>query len=66
VQGEQGFYLVGLELSGILKAKFRQLIGEHEAQPQEVEVVMGRKLKVYSLCMACSLEVLKAITDVIF
>lgn len=44
--GEQGFYLVGLELSGILKAKFQQLIGQHEAQPQEVEVVMGRKLKV--------------------
>lgn len=44
--GEQGFYLIGLDMSGLLKAKFQQLIGEHQAQPQEVEVVMGRKLQV--------------------
>ncbi|XP_021854159.1 uncharacterized protein [Spinacia oleracea] len=44
--GEQGFYLVGLDMSGLLKVKFHQLIGDHQAQPQEVEVVMGRKLKV--------------------
>lgn len=44
--GEEGFYLVGQDLTRILKAKFQHLIGEHEAQPQEVEVVMGRKLKV--------------------
>ncbi|CAO2823057.1 unnamed protein product [Amaranthus hypochondriacus] len=44
--GEQGFYLIGLDMSGLLKAKFQQLIGEHEGQPQEVEVVMGRKLQV--------------------
>uniref|UniRef100_A0A803MFH3 AFG1-like ATPase family protein n=1 Tax=Chenopodium quinoa TaxID=63459 RepID=A0A803MFH3_CHEQI len=44
--GEQGFYLIGLDMSGLLKVKFQQLIGEHQPQPQEVEVVMGRKLQV--------------------
>ncbi|KAK9697476.1 hypothetical protein RND81_08G040100 [Saponaria officinalis] len=44
--GEQGFYLVGLDLSGVLKATFQQLVGEHKPRPQEVEVVMGRKLRV--------------------
>ncbi|XP_021731407.1 AFG1-like ATPase isoform X1 [Chenopodium quinoa] len=44
--GEQGFYLVGLDMSGLLKVKFQQLIGEHQPHPQEVEVVMGRKLQV--------------------
>ncbi|KAI3446695.1 hypothetical protein Pfo_003360 [Paulownia fortunei] len=43
---EQGFYFVGKHLSGLLKQKFQQLIGEHVAVPQEVEVVMGRKLQV--------------------
>lgn len=46
--GEQGFYLVGTDLSGFLKEKFQQLIGEGTATPtpQEVEVVMGRTLHV--------------------
>ncbi|XP_048426669.1 AFG1-like ATPase isoform X1 [Pyrus x bretschneideri] len=43
---EQGFYFVGKDLSGFLKQSFQQLIGEHEAVPQEAEVVMGRTLKV--------------------
>ncbi|XP_073278565.1 uncharacterized protein [Primulina huaijiensis] len=43
---QQGFYFVGLHLSSILKQKFEQLIGEQVAVPQEVEVVMGRKLQV--------------------
>ncbi|XP_058113952.1 uncharacterized protein LOC131256885 isoform X2 [Magnolia sinica] len=43
---EQGFYFVGLEYSGLLKKKFQQLIGQHVASPQVVEVVMGRKLQV--------------------
>ncbi|XP_008223582.1 PREDICTED: lactation elevated protein 1 [Prunus mume] len=43
---EQGFYFVGKDLSGFLIQKFQQLIGEHEAGPQEAEVVMGRTLKV--------------------
>ncbi|KAK7265339.1 hypothetical protein RJT34_32958 [Clitoria ternatea] len=44
--GEQGFYLVGRDLSGFLKQMFQQLIGEGTPTPQEVEVKMGRKLHV--------------------
>lgn len=44
--GGQGFYLVGSDSSGFLKKKFQQLIGEGTPTPQEVEVVMGRKLHV--------------------
>ncbi|KAF5461285.1 hypothetical protein F2P56_017398 [Juglans regia] len=43
---EQGFYFIGKDLSGILKQKFQQLIADHTASPQEVEVVMGRTLQV--------------------
>ncbi|XP_050130579.1 uncharacterized protein LOC126607150 isoform X3 [Malus sylvestris] len=46
LKAEQGFYFVGKDLSGFLKQSFQQLIGEHEAVPQEAEVVMGRTLKV--------------------
>ncbi|KAL5713781.1 peroxisome-assembly ATPase [Ranunculus cassubicifolius] len=42
----QGFYLVGEKSSQVLKETFQQLIGGHRAYPQEVEVVMGRKLLV--------------------
>ncbi|RXH70835.1 hypothetical protein DVH24_015457 [Malus domestica] len=45
LKAEQGFYFVGKDLSGFLKQSFQQLIGEHEAVPQEAEVVMGRTLK---------------------
>lgn len=38
--------MVGTDLSGFLKQKFQQLIGEGTATPQEVEVVMGRTLHV--------------------
>lgn len=48
LQGEQGFYFIGLELSGFLRQRFQQLIGEQTATPQEVEVVMGRTLQVCS------------------
>lgn len=48
LQAEEGFYFIGTDLSGFLKQKFHQLIGEHIATPQEVEVVMGRKLKVFA------------------
>ncbi|WJX96747.1 peroxisome-assembly ATPase [Trifolium repens] len=44
--GGQGFYLVGRDLSVFLKKKFQELVGEGTATPQEVEVVMGRKLQV--------------------
>ncbi|TXG60885.1 hypothetical protein EZV62_012248 [Acer yangbiense] len=43
---EQGFYFIGKGLSGLLKQKFQELIGDHKAGPQEVEVVMGRTLQV--------------------
>ncbi|XP_057968642.1 uncharacterized protein LOC131158081 isoform X2 [Malania oleifera] len=43
---EQGFYFVGVESSAFLKKKFQNIIGEHTASPQEVEVVMGRTLQV--------------------
>lgn len=46
LQAEEGFYFVGKDLSSILKQKFYQLVGEHRAVPQEVEVVMGRTLQV--------------------
>ncbi|XP_074282590.1 uncharacterized protein LOC141607119 isoform X2 [Silene latifolia] len=46
MSGEQGFYFIGLDLSGVLKATFQKLVGEHKACAQEVEVVMGRKLQV--------------------
>ncbi|OMO97095.1 ATPase, AFG1-like protein [Corchorus capsularis] len=43
---EQGFYFIGKDLSTLLRQKFQQLIGEHVASPQVVEVVMGRTLQV--------------------
>ncbi|KAM5554082.1 hypothetical protein ABKV19_026020 [Rosa sericea] len=43
---EQGFYFVGKDLSGFLKEKFQELVGDYEAHPEEAEVVMGRTLKV--------------------
>ncbi|KAK1289987.1 hypothetical protein QJS10_CPB18g00298 [Acorus calamus] len=43
---QQGFYFVGKEYSGFLKKYFLQLVGEHKPRPQEVDVVMGRKLQV--------------------
>ncbi|KAL3522810.1 hypothetical protein ACH5RR_015644 [Cinchona calisaya] len=43
---QQGFYFVGKDLSSLLNQKFHQMIGEHRAVPQEVEVVMGRTLQV--------------------
>lgn len=47
LQAEQGFYFIGEDLSVLLKQKFQLLIGEKTvATPQQVEVVMGRKLQV--------------------
>nr|XP_027117458.1 AFG1-like ATPase isoform X1 [Coffea arabica] len=46
MQAQQGFYFVGKDLSSLLNEKFHQLIGNHKAVPQEVEVVMGRTLQV--------------------
>lgn len=47
MQAEQGFYFVGKDLSGFLKQRFQELIGQEKAGPQEVEVVMGRTLWVF-------------------
>ncbi|CBI36595.3 hypothetical protein VitviT2T_016962 [Vitis vinifera] len=43
---EQGFFFIEKDASGLVKQKFQHLIGEHTAVPQEVEVVMGRKLQI--------------------
>ncbi|XP_078173908.1 uncharacterized protein LOC144567602 isoform X2 [Carex rostrata] len=43
---EQGFYFIGHKYNDYLKQKFLQLVGNDTPQPQIVEVVMGRKLKV--------------------
>lgn len=47
LQAEQGFYFIEKDASGLLTQKFQHLIGECTAVPQQVEVVMGRKLQVY-------------------
>ncbi|GAB4856347.1 hypothetical protein Ancab_014270 [Ancistrocladus abbreviatus] len=46
LRAEQGFYFIGKDRLGLLKDQFQQLIGENKPYPQEVEVVMGRTLKV--------------------
>ncbi|GAB4834367.1 hypothetical protein Ancab_032621 [Ancistrocladus abbreviatus] len=46
LKAEQGFYFIGKDISSLLKDQFQQLIGENKPYPQEVEVVMGRTLKV--------------------
>ncbi|KAJ9557771.1 hypothetical protein OSB04_012385 [Centaurea solstitialis] len=43
---EEGFYFIKNESSDFLMEKFKDLVGEHSVRPQEVEVVMGRKLQV--------------------
>ncbi|KAM6549883.1 hypothetical protein CsatB_021559 [Cannabis sativa] len=52
---QQGFYFVGKDLSDFLKQRFEELIGEHKAGPQEVEVVMGRTLQVPLAADGCAL-----------
>lgn len=49
LQAEQGFYFIGKDSPILLKEKFQELVGEHAAGPQEVEVVMGRTLQVCAL-----------------
>ncbi|KAI7727757.1 hypothetical protein M8C21_013147, partial [Ambrosia artemisiifolia] len=43
---EEGFYFVKNDSDDFLMQKFKELVGEHTPQPDEVEVVMGRKLQV--------------------
>ncbi|XP_021887331.1 AFG1-like ATPase isoform X1 [Carica papaya] len=51
---EQGFYFIGKDLSALLKQKFQQLSGTSSAGPAEVEVVMGRTLKVPMGASGCA------------
>lgn len=48
MKAEEGFYFVKNDSCDLLMQKFKELIGENTARPQEVEVVMGRKLQVCS------------------
>ncbi|KAG6424254.1 hypothetical protein SASPL_114669 [Salvia splendens] len=63
LKAEQGFYFVGKHLSGRLNKRFYQLIGEHTASPQEVEVVMGRKLQVPLGADGCALFPFEELCD---
>ncbi|KAI5675681.1 hypothetical protein M9H77_06631 [Catharanthus roseus] len=60
---EQGFYFVGKDLSSLLKQKFFQLVGEHKAVPQEVEVVMGRTLRVPMGANGCAYFAFEELCD---
>ncbi|CAN1166883.1 AFG1-like ATPase [Linum perenne] len=51
---EKGFYFVGRDISGLLKQKFHELVGEHKVGSQEVEVVMGRTLQVPLAADGCA------------
>lgn len=51
---EEGFYFISKDSPGFLKQKFYQLIGEQIAVPQEVEVIMGRTLKVHLSANGCA------------
>ncbi|KAG6410522.1 hypothetical protein SASPL_128583 [Salvia splendens] len=63
LKAEEGFYFVGKHLSGLLKKKFHQLIDEQTASPQEVEVVMGRKLQVPLGANGCALFPFEELCD---
>lgn len=43
---EEGFYFIQNGTSDFLMQRFKELIGEHTARPQEAAVVMGRTLQV--------------------
>ncbi|KAK6151532.1 hypothetical protein DH2020_014167 [Rehmannia glutinosa] len=63
---EQGFYFVGKHLSGLLKQKFQQLIGDQEAVPQEVEVVMGENCRFHWVPMDVLIFLLRnSVTDLL-
>ncbi|XP_010433263.1 PREDICTED: lactation elevated protein 1-like isoform X1 [Camelina sativa] len=51
---EEGFYFIGKDISGLIKQKFQQLVGDQSAGPQVVEVVMGRKLEVPLAADGCA------------
>ncbi|CAM8938760.1 unnamed protein product [Rhodiola kirilowii] len=60
---QQGFYFVGKGGADLLKKKFQFLIGDHVAGPQEVEVVMGRKLLISLGANGCAYFPFKELCD---
>uniref|UniRef100_A0A2P2K7P6 Lactation elevated protein 1 n=1 Tax=Rhizophora mucronata TaxID=61149 RepID=A0A2P2K7P6_RHIMU len=60
---EQGFYFIGKDLSGVLRQKFQQLIGEEAAVPLQVEVVMGRTLQVPLGANGCAYFLFEELCD---
>ncbi|CAH8318068.1 unnamed protein product [Eruca vesicaria subsp. sativa] len=60
---EEGFYFIGKDISGLLKQKFQQLVGDEPAGPQVVEVVMGRKLQVPLASNGCAYFLFKELCD---
>ncbi|KAJ4913537.1 AFG1-like ATPase family protein [Raphanus sativus] len=60
---EEGFYFIGRSISGLLKQKFQQLVGDEPAGPQVVEVVMGRKLQVPLAANGCAYFLFEELCD---
>ncbi|KAH0902546.1 hypothetical protein HID58_042049 [Brassica napus] len=60
---EEGFYFIGRDISGLLKQKFQQLVGDEPAGPQVVEVVMGRKLQVPLAADGCAYFLFEELCD---
>ncbi|KAF8114518.1 hypothetical protein N665_0036s0050 [Sinapis alba] len=60
---EEGFYFIGNDISGLLKQKFQQLVGDEPAGPQVVEVVMGRKLQVPLAANGCAYFLFEELCD---
>ncbi|ESQ54451.1 hypothetical protein EUTSA_v10025101mg [Eutrema salsugineum] len=60
---EEGFYFIGKDISGLLKQKFQQLVGDEPAGPQVVEVVMGRKLQVPLAANGCAYFLFEELCD---
>ncbi|KAJ0251543.1 AFG1-like ATPase family protein [Hirschfeldia incana] len=60
---EEGFYFIGTDISGLLKQKFQQLVGDEPAGPQVVEVVMGRKLQVPLAANGCAYFLFEELCD---
>ncbi|KAK1388196.1 hypothetical protein POM88_016374 [Heracleum sosnowskyi] len=60
---DKGFYFIERYETDILKQKFEQLIGSHSAGPQEVEVVMGRRLLVPLGANGCAYFLFEELCD---
>ncbi|KAG2248355.1 hypothetical protein Bca52824_087983 [Brassica carinata] len=63
LKAEKGFYFIGRDISGLLKQKFQQLVGDEPAGPQVVEVVMGRKLQVPLAADGCAYFLFEELCD---